>query len=171
MDARRETKKGVNKWFHLHWPREEEYFKRKKLILPAMFERQKVGYQEEEGYFGLSSNVVIQKDKNYDLRYILAILNSNLALDWFYRYGKKRGVGVDIGVSKLRTFPIRDFSQDAQKPLISLVDKILNVTKSEDYLENLTKQAKVKGLEKQIDQMVYKLYDLTDKEIAIVEGL
>jgi len=39
-----------------------------------------------------------------------------------------------------------------------------------DYLQNTDKQAKVRNLEKQIDQMVYKLYDLTPEEIAIVEG-
>jgi len=38
-----------------------------------------------------------------------------------------------------------------------------------DYLENPQKQAKVKEYERQIDQLVYKLYGLTDKEINIVE--
>ena len=37
--------------------------------------------------------------------------------------------------------------------------------------ENFTKQAKVRELEHQIDQMVYKLYGLTDEEIKIVEGV
>ena len=40
---------------------------------------------------------------------------------------------------------------------------------TQDYLNNSTKQAKVKEYESQIDQMVYKLYDLTDEEIKIVE--
>ena len=55
------------------------------------------------------------------------------------------------------------------------------ITKDSDYLQNLDKQAKVINLEKQIDpvrcllsngvdQMVYKLYDLTPEEIAIVDG-
>ena len=42
--------------------------------------------------------------------------------------------------------------------------------KDEDYLQNPDKQAKVHDLEKHIEQMVYKLYDLTQEEIAIVEG-
>ena len=37
-------------------------------------------------------------------------------------------------------------------------------------LTNLAKQAKVKELERQIDQMVYELYGLTGEEIAVVEG-
>jgi hypothetical protein len=47
---------------------------------------------------------------------------------------------------------------------------ILAITKDEDYLSNPAKQGKVKELERQIDQMVYELYELTPDEIAVVEG-
>jgi len=40
----------------------------------------------------------------------------------------------------------------------------------EDYHTNPTKQARVKEYERQIDEMVYQLYGLTDEEKAIVEG-
>ena len=49
------------------------------------------------------------------------------------------------------------------------VNQILPLTQSEDYLENPQKQAKVKEYQRQIDQLVYKLYDLTDEEIKIIE--
>lgn len=39
-----------------------------------------------------------------------------------------------------------------------------------DYLDSPEKQARVKTLEKEIDQLVYELYDLTPEEIAIVEN-
>jgi len=42
-------------------------------------------------------------------------------------------------------------------------------TKDEDYLHNSTKQAKVEEYERQIDQIVYELYGLTNGEIKIVE--
>ena len=51
----------------------------------------------------------------------------------------------------------------------SPVNKILSLTQSENYLENPQKQAKVKEYQRQIDQLVYKLYNLTDEEIKIVE--
>ena len=57
-----------------------------------------------------------------------------------------------------------------QKPLINLVDKILAITKAEDYLQNPAKQAQVQEYEKQIDHLVYQLYDLTPEEIKIVEN-
>ena len=49
------------------------------------------------------------------------------------------------------------------------VNQILFLTQSENYLENPQKQAKVKQYQRQIDQLVYKLYDLTDEEIKIIE--
>jgi len=51
-----------------------------------------------------------------------------------------------------------------------LVEKISSITKDEDYIKNPQKQDKVKTIEAEIDQMVYKLYDLTPEEIKIVEG-
>jgi len=48
-------------------------------------------------------------------------------------------------------------------------DKIFSFTQSEDYLETPQKQAQVRQYERQIDQMVYKLYGLTQEEIKIVK--
>ena len=42
--------------------------------------------------------------------------------------------------------------------------------KTIDYATNLVKQTKVKEYERQIDQMVYKLYGLAEEEINIVEN-
>ena len=50
-----------------------------------------------------------------------------------------------------------------QKPIISLVDKILTTKKADS-------SADTTEWEKQIDHKVYELYGLTEDEIAIVEG-
>ena len=50
-----------------------------------------------------------------------------------------------------------------------MTNQILSITKDDDYLDNPDKQAKVKRLEKEIDLLVYKLYELTPEEIKIVE--
>ena len=70
----------------------------------------------------------------------------------------------------VRQFPIQEIDSNKQKPFICLADKILALTQSDDYLENPKKQVKAKTLEAEIDQLVYKLYDLTPEEIEIVEG-
>ena len=62
--------------------------------------------------------------------------------------------------------------EKAQKPFITLVDKILAITSRRDYdpKANSKLNKKVHEYEKQINEMVYKLYDLTDEEIKIVEN-
>ena len=70
----------------------------------------------------------------------------------------------------ISALPIKEVSESEQKPFMEIVDKILAITSSSDYLANSEKQAKVKDYEKQIDQLVYQLYDLTPEEIKIVEG-
>jgi hypothetical protein len=96
-----------NRPYGLHRPREQKYFEKPKIIFKNMFV--KVGFSfDDEGkyYFGFSFSSIIQKNEEYDLKYMLAILNSKFAENWFYNNGKKRGAGVDIGVQKLSQFPI-----------------------------------------------------------------
>jgi hypothetical protein len=52
---------------------------------------------------------------------------------------------------------------------VEIVDTILPISQSDDYLQSSQKQAEVKALEAEIDQLVYKLYGLTPEEIKIVE--
>jgi hypothetical protein len=78
------------------------------------------------------------------------------------------GVDIDPGaveIAKLRLWLSLVVDEDLPAPRASR-------QAGADYLQNPAKQAteQVKQYEKQIDQIVYKLYGLTDEEIAIVEG-
>jgi len=70
--------------------------------------------------------------------------------------------------------PFRKISLPEQVPFIEIVDKILAITKSGTGIPacDLKTQTRMSVLqyEKQIDQLVYKLYGLTPEEIKIVEG-
>ncbi len=55
-------------------------------------------------------------------------------------------------------------------PLIPLLIKEGSKGWLPPYQEGEFKDADTSALEKQIDEMVYKLYGLTDDEIAIIEG-
>lgn len=108
MDNRRETKNGSIEWFQLHWPRDPVFFTSPKVIIPSMFQKSHAAYTREEYYFGMGTNVIISREKNNLLYILCIILNSNYANRWFYDNGKHRGAGVDIGVERLRNFPLPD---------------------------------------------------------------
>ncbi len=104
--------------------------------------------------------------EQFNLKYLLAILNSK----WAYKFlDSVRRSKLGFYPDDLKKLPIKIITQPQQQPFIDLVNKILSLTQSDDYLENPQKQAKVKEYQKQIDQLVYKLYGLSEEEIKIVE--
>ena len=62
----------------------------------------------------------------------------------------------------------------AHDQMVSLVDNMLDLNKklAESKIPQTTEMLKrqIEATDKQIDQIVYKLYDLTDEEIKIVES-
>ena len=107
-----------------------------------------------------------------NLKFLLALLNSKLLTFWyrtFYSSLQLAGGYIRIDNTQLKSIPIPDANETLQLQFIKLTEVILDNTKDEDYLSNLTKQSKVHEFAKQIDQLVYKLYGLTPEEIEIVE--
>ena len=116
-------------------------------------------------------NVIITFDRTkYDINYILAILNSQLIKHYFFYYIINHAeLTIHLDGDYINKIIVPEILLSEQKTFIELVDKILAITKDEDYLQNSAKQAKAKEYERQIDQLVYQLYNLTDEEIKIVE--
>ena len=124
-------------------------------------------------WFGRSiqaGRIKLEYDAEIDYKYLLSLLNSRYLRYLYIQNVKESGrVFPQVKLEKLKKLPIREIPLDEQKSLIELVNKILAVTKYDDYPGNPTKQAKVHDYENQIDQLVYKLYNLNDKEIKIIE--
>ena len=91
--------------YGLHRARVYDDFVQDKLIGPSMFRIPNFTFDDKKLFVGMSYNVIISK-RSTNLLFVLALLNSSYASDWFYKKAKHRGVGVDVGVDKLRTFPI-----------------------------------------------------------------
>ena len=145
-----------NKPYCIQDPVNPKYFEGPKIIFNSMFRKGVFALDENKFYFNSSCHSLIQTNPNYDLKYILAILNSKLALCWFDTYGKKRGKMIDIGVKRLSKFPIKDITRNEQSELIKLVDKRSVLPNSPEY------ETKAKEIEDKIDQIVYKLYGVPE---------
>ncbi|MDD3976377.1 MAG: Eco57I restriction-modification methylase domain-containing protein [Candidatus ainarchaeum sp.] len=144
-------------------------FKKEKIFFARMTKKIRCTLVPQEYYGG---KVNILTDFLINSKFLISILNSSLMSYWYYtKFESKHLSGGYLGfdIPSVKEIPIKQISPEKQKPFIQLVDQILLITKDEDYLKNLDKQAKVKRLEKEIDQLVYKLYELTPEEIKIVE--
>jgi len=156
-------------WTELHRARKESIFLSEKIVVPYRAKINSFAYNNVEWFCRSDSYVITKKREVLDLKYILGLLNSKLYHLWLYYKGKRKGKILELFQTPLSEIPIKEISSSQQTPFINLVNQILAITKDADYLENPDKQAKVKTLENQIDQLVYKLYDLTPEEIKIVE--
>jgi len=120
--------------------------------------------------FASVNNLILKDEYKNDYLFLLALLNSRL-VNFYYANNFSNNSELTVNISKtyLEQIPIAKHIQSQKIEINETVDQILAITKSEGYQNNELKQAEVKELEKQIDQMVYKLYGLTAEEIAIVE--
>ena len=109
-----------------------------------------------------------EMSENFNLKYILAILNSSLATSYLNNIRRHRLENY-FYPDDLRKLPICEISLKEQEPFINLVDKISSTSSERDYSKNAVKQVKVQKYKRQINGLVYKLYGLSDAEIAIVE--
>jgi adenine-specific DNA-methyltransferase len=80
-----------------------------------------------------------------------------------------QGNNYQVDKEPLLALPILNSDDQSVDKIKKLVDKIISMMQSADYSKNISKQANVKEYEREIDQMVYKLYGLTKEEVEIIE--
>ncbi|WQW80753.1 Eco57I restriction-modification methylase domain-containing protein [Helicobacter pylori] len=116
--------------------------------------------KNQEMLFLHTCNLSYCKEQEH-AKFLVGLLNSRL-LDWLFR---KTSTNNHVNLYELETLPIPQITK-SNKPtadkIIALVDKILQA-KAKDP------KANTQGLEKEIDALVYRLYNLTDEEIKIIE--
>jgi len=147
-----------------------EYFECPKIVAPQRSKTNTFGYNEIPWYAASDVFLINEKDKTVSLKYVLALLNSSLYYLWLYYRGKRKGENLELIAKTLSEIPIKKINKDEQESFVEIVNKILITTDEDDYSIDSLKKAKVKEYEKQIDKMVYKLYELTPEEIEIVEN-
>ena len=133
-----------------------------------------VAFDDEQYYCYNSTNMILSKDKNFDLKYILALLNSDL-FNAYYRimFGIKAGLTVNVTQGYLSQLPIKKIFHNEQKSIIDIVDEILQIKKRililKDSDEKLNLKDKLNRLETKLNELVYKIYSITNIERKIVE--
>jgi len=156
-------------WWNLRACRYYSEFESEKIIWGLTADKWAFAYDDKSHY--LPSNGYIMTSTLLAIKYLLALLNSGLMQFYFGFIGiMTAGGAYTLKHETIASLPIKGIPQYEQKPFIVLVDKILAITKNDNYLENPANQAKVREYEKHIDQLVYNLYGLTPEEIEIVKS-
>lgn len=156
-----------------------------KLCVPRLVEKLYAAYDMDGSHYLDNVDVggITLKNEYHDqgLKYLLALLNSKL-LRWYFPFVSApfRGGWLSANRQFLSKLPIYliDFFSPVEKTLhnklVELVDQMLDLNKNLSEVimadEREALEHKIKATDKQIDRLVYDLYDLTKEEIEIVEG-
>ncbi|MDD4353410.1 MAG: N-6 DNA methylase [Candidatus Nanoarchaeia archaeon] len=119
------------------------------------------------------SEYQVKKSEEFDLKYILGILNSNLITFFFKTF---IGCGLHVYPDNIRALPIKKMSINEQSSLIKLVEKMILYKeryyeiKNKNTDEKMKLETQIKKLDDEINELVYKIYDITEEEKKIIEG-
>jgi adenine-specific DNA-methyltransferase len=165
--ARESGKAGkMNNWIAYIYPKNLTKFEKIKLSsMEICSKHPNVTLNTQNFYHPTTVYSWLKKENTIEsYEYFLSIANSKI-MWWFLKLtgDTLQGDARRLKTNYLNPFPIPMFVDKEYEGLIkSLVDEILE--KKKEGIDTT-------DLENKIDQMVYKLYDLTEKEIKIVEGV
>jgi len=149
----------------LHRPRPTAIYDNPHLLIqrirnPRLKQRIVAAFDDEKyvSSDGLSNLLIKENEHTQNLKFILALLNSKLINYWFSFYY----FDVNIKPEQIRTIPIKLGTKTTQSQIEEIVDTLI--------LKNESAKEKNDDLENKLDSFIYKLYDLTEEEIKIVEG-
>lgn len=159
--------------YGLHRSRNEYFFKDSKILVLRKCSGFPIfSYVPFDSYVTQSFNVI--KSSRIDLKYLTALLNSKLIRFWLLNKGKMQGKNFQLDTGPLLEIPIvKSNNSSITSSIVKLVDNILlnlktlssvKTQREVDFLED-----KISFIESQINIEVYKLYDITAEEVAIIE--
>ncbi len=107
---------------------------------------------------------IIERSGNFSLNLLWAILNSRLATFFHFNHSPKatKGAFPKILVQDIKEFPLPYIPQKIRKVIEEKVNSIINH-------KRVTPQYDTIAQEKDIDKIVYHLYDLTYDEVQIID--
>ncbi len=159
-------KKTSNKWFETQDNiAYYEEFEKEKIVWNRISSDLCFSYDNQKNFI-LDSMFSITFYSNINLKYLIANLNSSISKFWIKNNAATLGDGIygaKIYIEKLPIPKINSKNEKIADELINLVDEILKA-KEQD------KNANTQKLENKINSLVYKLYNLNEEEIKIIEG-
>ncbi|GAA7625721.1 class I SAM-dependent DNA methyltransferase [Helicobacter pylori] len=166
LDRFKEVITSDNKPYGLHRARDERFFtgNPRIIVLRKCAKEPIFSYVNFDCY--VSATFYIIKTKRFDSKFLVGLLNSLLIRFWLKHRGKVQGNNYQIDKEPLMNIPLIKITK-SNKPtadkIIVLVDKILQAKEKDPKANTLES-------EKEIDALVYQLYNLTDEEIKIIEN-
>ncbi len=126
-------------------------------------------YDDQAFYHLDNIHSVVSKISDTHLKYILAIINSELMNRYYHLISLELGrVMAQLDIETIEKLPIKEAPKQEQAEIITLVDKMLYLNKQLDdsaFAEQQEViQKEIEATDKEIDEKVFNLYGLTEEK-------
>ncbi|EOH4047720.1 class I SAM-dependent DNA methyltransferase [Campylobacter coli] len=140
-----------------------EEFEKEKIVWAEMTNSPSFIYENNNFFINQTCYFLNYKDN----KYLLGILNSNLIYSYMKNISSSLGEGAFRWIKQyIEKLPIPKINSKNQKIADELVNSVDEILKAKEQDKN----ANTQELENKINSLVYKLYNLTEDEIKIIEG-
>jgi hypothetical protein len=154
-------------WYKYIYPKNLVLFNHEKLVAPDISMGGNFAYDIEGKFYQTTTiyGYIKKSEISESYKFWMALLNSRLCW-WFLT---NTGTTLANGFFRfkpdyIKPFPVpQDIPQKMEEAIVRIVDKILMQKKNNP-------QADTKNLEKEIDVLIYRLYELTEDEIKVLEN-
>ena len=158
--------------YGLHRPREERFFKGQAIFLLRKTMYPAFTFVDFPCY--VTRAFLVLKPEKINLKYLTALLNSKLIYFWLKHKGKKQGEQLQIDKEPLLEIPLFKAEESEQGKIALMVDKIMTKTAEFNKTSQNTDKwhllkVEIEKLNREIDEVIYKLYGFTAEEIGIIE--
>jgi len=184
LEDREKGKFRGSQWYRFGRTQNLGMWEQPKLMIPYMVTNLAAYLDMSDNYYFINVTTggygITSNESSGSLYYLCGLLNSHL-LDFYFKQVSTTFHGGYFAANKqyieqLPIFPI-DFSDPADKArhdrMVKLVEQMLSLHKQLAAAKTLDEKTRIQrqidSTDYQIDQLVYELYDLTEKEIQIVE--
>ena len=160
----KEVSEGKHPFYALHRERDEKIFTKEEKIVGVITGDRIIVAIDTDKIYPTDGLYLFSGNKKVSNKYLVAILNSKLVTYLYRLFSFEEGrVLAQIKPSILEDLPVPEISVLDQRPFIEKVNEIA-LLKAKDT------QYDTSQIESEINQMVYRIYGLTEVEIKIVEG-
>lgn len=155
-----------NRPYGLHRAKEEKIFIGDKVIVARKCVRPSFSYVDFDSY--VSATFYIIKTDRINNKYLTALFNSKLIQFWLKHKGKLQGNIFQLDKEPLMDIPILKLPAnkiEIENKIASFVDDIIIKKR-----KSKTDTTEIKNLEEEIDLQIFRIYDLSSDEIALIRS-
>lgn len=154
-------------------PRTPELFEGERILLRRIVNERFTGTYINDNYCNNSLLHTIKiTDNAINTKYVITVINSTLYGTYFIRkFAREEKTFPEIRVSEVKMLPIKEISQEAQKPFIEKADLMLSLNKElqserDNFLNTLKEEKEVEKITKKLSAFNELEYDTFKKELA-----